>query len=281
MATIYEQRNDEYARLDDTQDRDIGGGETAQRLRAWRVYGNIETVHDGESLIVRPARTGAVNSQYAIPLPEDNAAGAGFCEIAVPPNTRIAADVSIAATSATTWASLFWRSGISVQWFVITAAHMLIVRRDDGDGVEVSENLGALPESDAGRWHIAFLSGASGQRILIRAAERSHDPRTWVVYRPEIAALPSAPTWAGFSVASQLSSTADAQLRVHGWRIQRPAIHARRWTAFADVPGDPAAVAEQLQRKNRVTAVATWSRDSEARAGSDKTLAGYTPTVRL
>ncbi|WP_428261064.1 hypothetical protein, partial [Haliangium sp.] len=206
-----------------------------------------------------------------------------FCEIAVPADVRVCADVESDPTVDSTeenWTGLMFRTGVHVQYIVLEEGGGLVVHVQDGFGTQTREEGGLLPASASLRWQVA-LSYDDGLLIRIRAFEQSDDPEAWAEFHPTTAVLPSAPEWFGFATNDPVGAGEDPALVVHSLRIQSPSTPARRWTAIADVPADPELVIELLARKNRASSLAGWSRDAEALADSDKTFADYTPTLRL
>lgn len=277
---LIEATNRVGAKLSDTTSTNIAGV-IREALRAWRIYGNIETRHDatGAYLSVRPADL-SKSLRYRNPQPADNITGAGFCEVAIPRDARISVTLGRASSSASqadTYVGLMLRIGVYVQCVTISEGAHLMVITADGVSDPVQEDLGALPTGSSNIWDIALSNDAQGVRIRVR--NLSEGLNAWVEYRPTVAALPGPPTWFGFGTAATTDTPVDVAMHVYTVRIDYPTSPARRWTVIADVPRD-LSVIELLERKNRASAQAGWSRDDEARADSEKTFVGYTPTIR-
>jgi hypothetical protein len=251
-----------------------------------RVSGNMEATWTGSALQIKPQDLGVstLYQGYAVE------AGAGLTEWAVDPNkraslhARVRFDLSF-PTLSTHWIGLTMRVGNDVCFLapVGDLASLLFIQAN-ASGVHTTTNLGPLPASASVTWDLVLMyedvvreSSTAPLRVRLRAAEEGIDD--WQDFMVA-AALPDSPGWMGIGLASS-GSTSDVRAHIELLRLQRRD-HATsfRWTAVVPtLSTDPVTAALSLQRKNRASAVAAYSKDAVFTADSPGSFADYTPTL--
>lgn len=247
MAVIYEQRNTQIA-------------EFADLAQGWRTTGNIVVTHDGSRAVFRRASSGD-SAEYVLPFPATF--GPGFVETAVPSDFRLIADVAVdlSADSLTSeYVGVSLRASNFAQWIVIdNTGNIARSIRKDGFGATVLEST-PLPASSSLRWDIELRWTGSAVAGRIRPYEDKSDPSAWTDLVITTSSLPSAPEWAGIGMQGTVNVHAPA-LHVYSFRLDFPSVAARHWYALADVTAGRESIEDLLERKNRATALAHWSRD--------------------
>lgn len=248
MAVIYEQRNTQIA-------------EFADGAQGWRVAGNISLTHDGSRAVFARASSGD-SAAFVYPFPATF--GAGFVETAVPSDFRLVADIAVdmSADAATNeYIGISLRSANFAQWiFIVPGGPTVRSYREDGLGNGSLIEVTALPASASLRWDIEVHWTGALVAARIRPYEDKGDPSAWTTINTASSSLPTAPEWAGIGMAGTVNVHAP-QLYVYSFRLDFPSSPARHWYALADVNAARESIEDLLERKNRATAIAHWSRD--------------------
>ena len=266
MAVIAEEQND---RVTDFSDLAVG----------WQRHGNIVLSHDTSRGIFE--RLNGSSAAYSFPLPVSD--GAGFIETGVPATFELLVDLATDAahtSDLTRWVGVsLRRNDGQVQW-IFPASNAIVSVRDTGSGPTF--DAGAAPSSSSRRYelHVRWDADAGEIAVRFRTYENRNDLDAWLDFPVAATSLTAPPDFVGISMCGPADAT-DPELYVYSLRLLEPDRPARHWYALADVAAQVESVEDLLERKNRVTAAARWSRDDYALAGSEKTWTGSSPLIDI